>query len=625
MKNGKKKVVGILFVLLLIILIGCIAAYAYIVTDIFKTPRQLFGKYLKNQVEQISNANFKPFDEVFAKANDSEIDWNLELELPEDALEMFEDNIAKVNVSLKSDTTNQKSMISIDANIGETEFANYDMIYSNNTMGVKIPEINEKYLALENRDLKKFAKSIGLDDESINEMPDKIEMLENTELTEEEIAKIEAIKERYSAKIAEQIPDEKFSVEKDVALEMNNTNYVVNKYAITLTVEETSNIFKNLLNDFVNDEDIIYFYEKAGSKDKLEELKKDLEENVEEIDSEKKLELVQLALYVKEGSTLKTQLLVGNYVEANLNVNNTLENESTIAFYIDTQKQDEYSVGSQTSILINNKYENNQGNFKADMKTSYNKDDVKALKKAFDDDSDYYDELYKAENSSVTLTTTVNDENNLSTKISIKGIENEEDIKIKNNVITFKLNTTPKIEELSDKNAIIVNDYSEEDFNALSEELLENLEKSYSENPNTFVCSMYSIINAFSSSLSNAFTSMDSNVNIEDTTTKNLIEDVSDITSEISTSITLSLIECLKEYKTASFSDADADLSEYLTIEKIEKNCSNSKIENILLVDGTTLTCEYNGNLYYIKVDVNADDLQVKDVQTYTEEEYLNL
>lgn len=66
MKQGKaKKIILIIIILLLIILGGY--AYAYLATDIFKTPEELFTKYLANNVEQLKDFNLKPFDETIKK------------------------------------------------------------------------------------------------------------------------------------------------------------------------------------------------------------------------------------------------------------------------------------------------------------------------------------------------------------------------------------------------------------------------------------------------------------------------------------------------------------------------------------------------------------------------------
>ena len=63
--NGKKIKTIVAIILVLFVIIGCALAYAYVQTDIFKTPEQLFKKYLAKNVEELKTTNLKPFDEIF--------------------------------------------------------------------------------------------------------------------------------------------------------------------------------------------------------------------------------------------------------------------------------------------------------------------------------------------------------------------------------------------------------------------------------------------------------------------------------------------------------------------------------------------------------------------------------
>jgi len=90
-----------------------------------------------------------------------------------------------------------------------------EFLMGNETLGIQIDELHEKYLALENRDLKKLAKTFGLDEEDIEQIPDKLEFLESS-YSEEDMKKAENLKEKYLKKIDEQIDKSKYKMEKNV-------------------------------------------------------------------------------------------------------------------------------------------------------------------------------------------------------------------------------------------------------------------------------------------------------------------------------------------------------------------------------------------------------------------------
>ena len=81
-----KKVVLILILLLLVVLIISAGAYAYIATDIFKTPEELFAKYLVNNYEQLKGYNFKPFNEVAKKMEKEASETELAMNIKDDTL-----------------------------------------------------------------------------------------------------------------------------------------------------------------------------------------------------------------------------------------------------------------------------------------------------------------------------------------------------------------------------------------------------------------------------------------------------------------------------------------------------------------------------------------------------------
>jgi hypothetical protein len=645
MRNGKKKIVVLLFIILLLVLVACLGVYAYITTDIFKTSKQLFGKYLGNNIEQIENANIKPFDEILDKTNLNQIIWNLELKLDKEKIpisSLFNNDeesldTLKVSLSSKNDVSTKSSMLSLDAEVGEYKLIDYDFVYNNDTLGIKIPELSEKYLALENRDLKDFAKNLGVDDESLENIPDKIEITENEGYTEEDIQKIKDLKEKYSTKISEQLSEDKFSEEKNVNVDVNGENYVANKYTFTISYTEACEILKNTLDDLMNDEDFIYIYEKVGDKSSLENIKTSLEEFIKETSENTEIELIQVSVYAKNGKTIKTEIST-NTATISLIINNQ-ENESTISIILDSVKDDNNKVGSQLSCNLNNKYENNQGTLTLECNFAYNQDDIEALKAnndsddnimniSEDDEDEYvydneedevdYDEKYKDLSYTIKLVTTKTDDNNARTNITLSNKELFDGaITIKKNEIQYKLNSSADIDELNEDTALIVNDYNKDKFTELLEDILQNIEKSAEENPYTLIGIIY---NTYSN-----YNTIGSASNIDDVTDEEEEVNTKAVCSEITTSINLSLVKCLTEYKTALNGNPDESLSSYLTIENIIDNCLNPNIEDIELIDGTTLKCKYNENAYYIRVDINADTLQVNNVQTYTEDEFEEL
>ena len=76
-KEKAKKIILVVIIILLILLGGMV--YAYFATDIFKTPKQLFVKYLANNITQLSEFNLEPYNETFKKMEENKTEIDLDI------------------------------------------------------------------------------------------------------------------------------------------------------------------------------------------------------------------------------------------------------------------------------------------------------------------------------------------------------------------------------------------------------------------------------------------------------------------------------------------------------------------------------------------------------------------
>lgn len=467
MENKKSKsIMGI--ILVLAVLIVCGIAYAYVATDVFKSPEKMFKKYLADNVKELKEVNVKPLDELFERSAKEPTELNLELEVESNGQEM------KATIDAKSDMKNKKEHALLKVTDSQNEYFNLEFLMNNETLGIQIDELHEKYLSLENRDLKKLARTFGLDEETIQQIPDKIE----SGYSEEDVKKIENLKEKYLQKIDDSIDSNKYKTEKKVKTDVNGTEVIANKYTLTLTTKEIAQIERNITTELFEDPEFVELYEKNGNKESLEELKEDVIISEAEIaDMEEKD--VNISVYEKESKTVKTDIVSGeDKIEF---IIDNKENESTILLSIYSSKSEDEEVGQTVNLTFNNKYENKIGIATLEIANIYNKADVEEAYSL----KDYEDENYK-----IALRTEKKDENNMTVNVDLNDIERlmeYEDMKISKCELAYKFNSDVEIEELSEENALILNDYTEEEFGNLFQELLKNAYESSQSNPNSII------------------------------------------------------------------------------------------------------------------------------------------
>ncbi len=469
-KEKSKSIIGI--ILIVLVLVVCGLTYAYTATDIFKSPEKLFKKYLSNNIESLKKVNVKPLDELLKRSSKEASEFNLEFGMESNGKEM------KATVEGKTDIKNKKEYASLKVTDSENEYFNMEFLMGNETLGIQIDELHEKYLALENRDLKKLAKTFGLDEEDIEQIPDKLEFLESS-YSEEDMKKAENLKEKYLKKIDEQIDKSKYKMEKNVKTDVNGEEVTANKYTLTLTTKEIAQIERNITTELFDDPEFIELYEKSSSKETLEELKEDV--IITELDIENMEEKnVDISVYEKESKTIKTDI-VSDENKIDFIVDNSKPDESTILLSMYTAKSEDKEVGQTVNIKFNNKYENKIGTTTLEIANIYDKADIEETYSP----EDYEDEDYK-----IVLKTEKKDENNIVMNIMLDDVEKlmeDEDIKISKCELAYNFNNNVEIENLSEENALILNDYTEAQFGELFQELLKNAYESSQNNPNSLI------------------------------------------------------------------------------------------------------------------------------------------
>lgn len=584
MKQGKaKKIILIIIILLLIILGGY--AYAYLATDIFKTPEELFTKYLANNVEQLKDFNLKPFDETIKKMVTDPAELNIDVNCKSDEPEVE----VKLDVNVKSDPVNKKESFTMEMKNNGNHFLAFDSIVTSDAFGIHVKELHDKYITVENRDLKKLAETFGLDEETIDQIPDKIP--EGKVLSDEDIETLKNLKEKYCKRILEQIDSSYYSVEKDVTVNVNGTDIKANKYALTMSEKEFLTIILNTLDELIADPDFVGLYENDSQLDEIKEQIEKLKEEIDELGDE----TVVIAVYEENKKAVKTEFVIDED-KAEFIVNN-----DSIIINVESDLD-------SASIVITNTFDGTQGDLSIEFIDN--------------DDND--------NNVKVTVKSTKNDDNVEST-IELEGEEFEES-ELKYDIsFSIKFNPNLEIDDLTNSNSIVINDYTQEDFTELFMEIMANITKSVEEEPYSFVGTMYSYVNRFSSMSNANLSNLDSNTsnlynednNDRDSSNETIrFGDLSDtdmkkasVESEIKTALENKLLD----YHMAAISNEEENPADYLTIDKIQEECNSEyKLE---LIDGNTIKCTLDNDVFYAKISIDGNEWELTDIEVLYSED----
>lgn len=252
--KGTKIIRNVIIILLvLIIVLGGIFAYLYFCTDIFKTDKQLFFKYASQIVasengfidNNVTNYYEKQTNTPFE--NNGRISINLEdnsstASISSEVLDIV--NGFNIEFSGATDKTNNKAEQNININYTEDVSLPITYRHDGDTYGLQTDDVSQKFVAVENNNLKEFMENLGVTDTS--NIPDRIEKsqaFENLIYTEEEK---ETVKQKYMTVFNEQLQDEQFAKQKN-----EDGTY---SYTLTIQNEQIRNLIVALLTELQNDD-----------------------------------------------------------------------------------------------------------------------------------------------------------------------------------------------------------------------------------------------------------------------------------------------------------------------------------------------------------------------------------
>lgn len=322
-KSNSKLIIGIIIILVIaIIAIG--GAYLYFVTDLFKGNDQLFFKYLAKNgetIQELTSNNEEVLNQNITKnkyKEEAEITFNIESNDTQIANQSIPAGNFNINYSAKVDPENNRKSSETTLRYLTTDLFTLKYIRNNDLYALKSDEVINKYLALDNNNLKEFAAKFGIEDTSL--IPDKIERVNFKELFSITEEQQKAVLQKCLEVINTQISKDKYKSQKDVEITVNNQNINANAYSLELTQEEVVKLLTSLLDAIKNDDIILNIVvDKIDLLDKetsitIDELKDMIQNIIDDLNNIQTIngETLKITVYASNGKLVRTEIAGGN-------------------------------------------------------------------------------------------------------------------------------------------------------------------------------------------------------------------------------------------------------------------------------------------------------------------------
>ena len=458
MKSKKGLIAAI--VVAIIIILALAGGLIYAKTDLFKPADKLFYKYLLGEktefdydefLEEVKNAEEKEY------SSNGEINANIDMQSISAYARNNLNNINKFKIEFeqKNKPNENKMSSNIKLSYDNKDVVEADLVKNSDIYGIQSDIMHDKYIVVENNNLKELAKKLGMDEENI---PDKFEQVEAYDLLYVSKEDRKEIVDKYKQVVNNKIGKDKYTAEKNVETEINGEKVKTNTYKLTITEKEVYETIKSILETAKDDEKtqelIISKYEMINKNvQNSEELTKDnikdyIDDLISDVDRELKYaseDSMDIIVYVNKGKTVK--------IEAK-------ENEDTISAEF-------FEKDNKNNIVIS--IEDYKLNIEYELKEESNNKNLKGTITILSDN----EEQGKINYEIAVQGTIGKGKNEITAKFNIEADEDKIELNIKENV---NYDEKVTIEDLDSDKIVKLNDMSEDEIKDLFMEVYKKVQ-----------------------------------------------------------------------------------------------------------------------------------------------------
>ena len=344
MQKRKKALIITLMIVTIIITILITFAVIYFTTDIFKNGQQAFIYAISKNMETFAtlantNTNIQEeFRKNYSYSSTGTINGNINQE-----------NVNQ-NVTLKTTARRDKNSGRYYADItlqnASQDILKYSYINDNDIYAIKCDDILPNYIGVRNSNLKEYAKNMGISEETVSNIPDQIdfEVFKGTKEEKEHLSSI------YTNTISNSISKENFQKNGKENITVNNISCNASKYTLKLNGEEIKTLLINLLNTAKTDEISINILAKLQNalttNVDTTQINSNIENTIAKIQNDEIIANTTfvMELYYYKGNTIKTVIDISNIGKVTIN---TDKNTQNIVFLI--EKYDDIGNINMTS------------------------------------------------------------------------------------------------------------------------------------------------------------------------------------------------------------------------------------------------------------------------------------
>ena len=322
MRSSRKILMIVIIIIVVLAIVGTVLGYLYIKTDFLKSNKELFGKYIMQDIQKIQQMTQSNIYQTYKDIkNQNMYEMNTDINISYSEGGEISNPFNGLTFNFKEQKDNGYSYRNAKILYQDESYFEIEGIKDEDLYGIRFPNEIKQYLSIRNTDNAQYLEKVGINEEilvEIMQILDNNNLLINEIFTEEEI---KTLANKYFNIIKEGIENASFSNQENVLITLNNNTIKANSYTATLQPNQVQEIINQLLGNIENDEIILNKIDEIGL-DK-EKFINQIDEYLENLGIDQQLPTVKITVYSKDGETLRTVI---EYGVEKVTIENSIDN-----------------------------------------------------------------------------------------------------------------------------------------------------------------------------------------------------------------------------------------------------------------------------------------------------------
>lgn len=433
-KNNK--LIVIISIVVVLAIASAVFVYLFMATDMFKSDKELFVKYISQNLETFQKMTNSQTIQTYQQLKDeNKYDSNTNIKISHSEGGEVSNPLNNLSVKLDIQKDNEEQYMYLDGQIlfANEEYLEAEIIKLQELYGIRFSDVAKQFVTVkQDENFEKVANNIGINSEDLEKIINVIDG--TTQLSETIIQKdeITTLKEKYFNFIKQSILQGEFNSLKDAMITYNNETVKTNAYTVTISNKQIENFVIEVLNNLKTETIII---EKIQNFIDEKEFVNQIDKIIAIISEEQEMPSVKITVYERKEQNIRTVVEIGTNKIILENIADNSEMKTKIQL---SSANEEHVI--ENNIELRKKYIQNQETYSLNIER-------------IEDEQSYIIDFIndmKLEDNNIILKTTINRKENITTQEMI--IEN-----------TIKIGEDfEKLQILDESNNVVLNNIEEE-------------------------------------------------------------------------------------------------------------------------------------------------------------------